>query len=319
MVDLVELEFVEQGLDLGLVVLVLSSVVLFQNGALGFGCALEGLVDKPTALVILDVCANLAQSLGVGKVVEVVVLDLEVLAHWDENVLSLLQVLLGGQAAEVQGQRDGEVEGVVRRLENDDEGVLFQAEVVEIDVVLGGGQEVAGLAKLRLERRLVEEFDEVDVGLFLPEVLFQQNVDARLEHKGIIDGNHADIGHEVPARRAAAGLGRVHDVVRDEEEGLQKLNHPAKRGRLEVLVLGEVAAKQQRRRVDDRHAPVALSAHGVVVQRLYQQCQSAWLQRDEGTSGPASSCMHCLSYFLEPCQGLVGKLVVLAVVGEVCH
>lgn len=109
-VDLVKLQLVEKGLDLGLVVLVLSSIVLLEHSTLVLVGALQSLVDQPAALVVLYVGANLAQCLGVGVVVEVVVLNLEVLAHGNEDVVCLLEVLVGGHAAEVEGQGDGEVE-----------------------------------------------------------------------------------------------------------------------------------------------------------------------------------------------------------------
>jgi hypothetical protein len=229
-VDLVELQVVEQSLDLCLIVLVLSSIVLGEHDALVLCGALQSLVDQPTALVVLNVGANLAQCLGVGVVVEVVVLNLEVLAHGDENVVGLLEVLLGGHASEVQGQGYRKVEGIVCSLVDDDKGVFFQAKVVEIDVVFGRGQQVASLAELGLESDFVEQLHQVDVVLVLAEVLFEQDVDGALEHKGVIDGDHADRGHQVPAGRATTRLGRVHNVVRDQEEGLEQLNHPSEGG-----------------------------------------------------------------------------------------
>jgi hypothetical protein len=287
-VDLVELQFVVQSLDLGLVVLVLSAVVLLENGALVLGGALQSLVHQPTALVVLDIGTDFAEGLGVGKVVEVVVLDLEVFTHGDEDVVCLLEVLFGSHTAEVQSQSDGEIEGVVCSLVDNDESVFLQTEVVEVDVVFRGGQQIASLAQLGLEGDFVEQLHQVDVVAVLAEVLLEQDVNGALEHKSIVDGNHADVGHEVPARRTTAGLGRVHDVVRDEEEGLQQLNHPAESGGAEVLVVGEIALEEQSRCVDDRHAAVALAADCVVLERLF-----------------------------EPCQGLSGEVVLLAVFAQV--
>jgi hypothetical protein len=166
----------------------------------------------------------------------------------------------------VQGQSDGEIEGVVCSLVDDDESVFLQTEVVEVDVVFRGSQQVAGLAQLGLEGDFVEQLHQVDVVAILAEVLLEQDVNGALEHESIVDGNHADVGHKVPAGRTTAGLGRVHDVVRDEEEGLQQLNHPAESGGAEVLVVGEIALEQQSRCVDDRHAAVALAADGVVLE-----------------------------------------------------
>ena len=124
----------------------------------------------------------------------------------------------------MQRQRDGEVEGVVGGLVDDDEGVLLHGEVVEVDVVLGRGEQVAGLAQFRLEGDFVEELEKVGVAVLAPEVLFEEVVDGAFEHEGVVDGDHADFGHEVPAGLAAPRFAGVHDVVADEEEGLEELD-----------------------------------------------------------------------------------------------
>lgn len=168
----------------------------------------------------------------------------------------------------MQGQGDGEVEGVVGRLVDDDELVLLHGEVVEVDLVLGGGEQVAQLAELRLEGGLVEELDEVDVGGVVAEVLLEEGVDGHLEHEGVVDGDHADAVLAVPAGGAAAGDAAVHDVVGDEEEGLQQLRHPAEGGGLEVLVLGEGLFEDEGDGVGDGHAAVAFTAEGVNIETL---------------------------------------------------
>ena len=45
------------------------------------------------------------------------------------------------------------------------------------------------------------------------EVLLEQDEDGGFEHEGVVDGNHADVGHAVPAWVAATCDGAVHDVV----------------------------------------------------------------------------------------------------------
>ena len=51
----------------------------------------KGLVDQPRALVVLDISSNLANGGGVAVAVQVVILDLEVLAQRQENALGLLE------------------------------------------------------------------------------------------------------------------------------------------------------------------------------------------------------------------------------------
>lgn len=271
LVQLLELQVVVELLDDLFLGVVLLAVVVLEDLALLGGDDLEGLVDEPGALVVLDVGADLANVLGQAEVVEVVVLDLEVLAEGDEDVLCGLEVLWGGDVEVVEGEGDGEVEGVEGGLVDDDEGVLFEGEVVEVDAVLGGGEEVAELAELGLEGRLVEELDELDVAGVVAEELLEDHVDARLEDEGVVDGDHADSFLAVPAGLAAAGDAAVHDVVGDEEEGLEELRHPAEGGRLEVFVLGQGAAEDDRGGVGDGHAAVAFSAERVDLKVLFRQ------------------------------------------------
>jgi hypothetical protein len=268
LVILLKVELVEKLLHLGLALLVLLAIVLLKELALLRCDFLQRLVDQPRALVVLDVCADLAERLRVGEVVQVVVLHLEVLAHRDEDVFGLLEVLGRGFAGVEHGERDGQVEAVVCGLVDNDEGVLLEAEVVEVDVVFGRGEQVAGLAELGLESDFLEELNEVDVRGVTAEVLLEQDEDGGLEHEGVVDGDHADVGREVPAGLAAAGLGRVHDVVGDEEEGLQQLDHPAERGGVEVLLLSELTSEEQLGGINDGQTAVAFAANDIVVEGL---------------------------------------------------
>lgn len=227
------------------------------------GGNLQSLVDEPRALVVLDVSADLANVLGQAEVVQVVVLDLEVLSKGDEDILGGLKVLRGGDVELVEGKGDGEVEGVVRRLEDNDELVLLQGEVVEVDLVFGSSDEVDELAKLGLEASLVEKVDEIDVGGVRAEVLPEEDVNGSLKDDGVVDGNHADTLVTVPAGLAAAGDAAVHDIVGDEEEGLEQLGQPAQGSGLEVLLLGKRGAEEDGDRVGHGHAAVAFSAQGV--------------------------------------------------------
>ena len=66
-----------------------------------------------------------------------------------------------------------------------------------------------------------------------------------------------------PARLSASRVRRVHNVIRDEEEGLQKLRQPAQGGGLVVLFWGEGAVKEDGSSVHDGHAAVAFAAGGI--------------------------------------------------------
>jgi hypothetical protein len=65
---------------------VLATIVVIKDRTLGRGRTGERSIDAPGAFVVQDVCANLANLFWRSGVVEVVVLNLEVLAEGKEDV-----------------------------------------------------------------------------------------------------------------------------------------------------------------------------------------------------------------------------------------
>jgi len=107
-------DIAEDLLDLCLRLRVFAPVGGVEDRALGGGCAGKRSVDAPGTLVVHDVCADLANLFWCSGIVEVVVLDLEVLAEGKEDVkrelieLGIrLVLLLYGESAEEQRERDG--------------------------------------------------------------------------------------------------------------------------------------------------------------------------------------------------------------------
>lgn len=182
--------------------------------------------------------------------------------------MGLTQVLGGSELEVVQGQSDGEVEAVVGGLVGDNEHVLLHGEVVEVDVVLGGGDQVTQLAQLGLVGGFVEELDEVDVGGVGAEVLLQDNVDAGLEQEGVVDGDQTDSLVLVPAGLATTGDGAVHDVVTDQEEGLEQLGEPAQQTEVLELLIGQGLLQESETGVGDGETTVELSTGDVDVEGL---------------------------------------------------
>lgn len=227
LVHLLQLKVVEDLLDLELLLLVLAAVGGVQHRALLRSSPGNGLVDQPGALVILNVGTDLADDRGVTEVVQVVILDLEVLAQRDQDVVGLLQGLRGSDLQVKQGQGNGEVETVVGGLVGDNEHVLLHGEVIEVDMVLGGGDQIAELTELGLPGGLVEELDEIDVGGVGAEALLQDEVDGRLQHESVVDGDKADTLLAVPAGLATASDRAVHNIIADQEESLEQLGEPA--------------------------------------------------------------------------------------------
>ena len=248
---------------------VLASVVLLQHRPLRRRCAQQCLVDQPAAFVVLNVRPDLSNRLRGSVGVQEVVLRLEVLPQRDEDLAGLREILGRGQLQVVQSKRDGQIEAVVGGLVDDDEGELVDAEIGQVDVVLGRRQQVARLADLSLEGDLVEELEQVDVRRVGAEVLLQQDVDGRFEHEGVVDGDHADARLPVPARLPAPRERGVHDVVRDEEEGLEELCHPPQGGGCVEGGRGEGGGRgEEGGSIEDGDAPVGFAAEGVVVERL---------------------------------------------------
>ena len=81
---------------------------------------------------------------------------LEIFSQRNEDIFCLLQIVGCSQLEVVERQGDGEVEAVVSGLVRDDELKLLQAEIRQIDVVFGRGDEVAQLSDLCLEGDFVE-------------------------------------------------------------------------------------------------------------------------------------------------------------------
>lgn len=67
----------------------------------------------------------------------------------------------------------------------------------------------------------MEELEEMHVARLAAEVLLQQPVDGGLEHERVVHSDQAYTFGAVPARLAAPGGACVHEVVRDEEDGLE--------------------------------------------------------------------------------------------------
>lgn len=102
----------------------------------------QRLVDQPTALVVQDVGPDLANLFRRAVAIEVVVLDLEVLAHGDEDVERFLERRGGGDAGHVEREGDGEVERVVGGLVDDDEVVPVESPPKLLSARLDGGRRV---------------------------------------------------------------------------------------------------------------------------------------------------------------------------------
>ena len=114
----------------------------------------------------------------------------------------------------------------------------------------------------------MKQLHKIDIGRMLTEIFLEEHIDGRLEHEGVVDGDHADVGHAEPARGAAAGVRGVHDIVRNEEEGLQEFGQPAEGGEVSVLCGVEGAAEEDGGGIDRGQAAIELAIGSVVLEGL---------------------------------------------------
>lgn len=110
--------------------------------------------------------------------------------------------------------------------------------------------------------------------------------DRPFQDERVVNGHEADIFYAIPARLATTGDARVHNVIGNEKIGLQlesivngasywqggeadPFDRPAEHGGLEVFHLSELAALEDRDRVNNTQASVELSTGDVVVHALW--------------------------------------------------
>ena len=133
--------------------------------------------------------------------------------------------------------------------------------------------------------------DEVDIRRFLVEVFANYLEDCAFDNERIIHGlSTTDALREVPAGLTTTGGAGVHDIVTDENVGLELLcktiyqdtpwkeverkeetdpfDGPAEEGCLEVFRLCKLATLENSDRVDDTQTPVEFSTGNIVVNAL---------------------------------------------------
>lgn len=120
-VDLIQLQLGEHLFHPSLFVPILAAVVFIEHLTLLGRATLEGLVDDPRTLVVLDVGANLPDRLWGAVYVEIVVLDLKIFAQRNEDIVGLTEIVVGGKLKVVEGESDREIKAVIGGFIDDDE------------------------------------------------------------------------------------------------------------------------------------------------------------------------------------------------------
>ncbi len=111
------------------------------------------------------------------------------------------------------------------------------------------------LSHLGLEGGINEKFQNVDVRWMTLEMSTQCLIDHVLENERIIDGIVlCDVRYFIPAGLSPSGNAGIHDVVGDEEDGLEPFDHPTEYRRVLILRGGEFSLFQYLHATDDRKA-----------------------------------------------------------------
>lgn len=138
---------------------------------------------------------------------------------------------------------------------------LLEGERAQIDTVLWGGDEIDQLAHLCLKRRLecpsliriterreqkkwkrthvVKELQEMDIVWLVSEMSLEEVIDGAFEHERVVDRDDANAFDAVPTGLSATSDRFVHDVVRDEQGGLQLSTRLVSRGEEHVMSAGQ--------------------------------------------------------------------------------
>lgn len=146
--------------------------------------AFHRLNDQPGTFPFLDVRADLARPSDVAVAIEIIVLDLKVIADVQENRFQLRIVDERRQRTDRQAEKDRKENGVIRRLPGDDSEVMFFGEEVNGREFTRGLQ-IETLTDDRPLKDLVKEM--IDFHL-IGKMSTQESERRRIQIEGIIDG-----------------------------------------------------------------------------------------------------------------------------------
>jgi hypothetical protein len=144
--------------------------------------------------VVVVVVMYLANDLWVSIAVQVVVLNLKVFAHLEQNRQRCCERLVVGVPRHGHCQRHRQVERVERRLVLDN--LLVELDVEQRNVNLVGRWlrcQVQQLAELGLVRHFVEQLDQFHIVRLGLEVLLEQTEQRGKHNERIVDGNGTNL------------------------------------------------------------------------------------------------------------------------------
>lgn len=150
-----EIELEVQLFDLVLHGRILPAIVIVEDLSLLWSNEFKSFIDQPSALIIQDVGTDLPDVFWVTVAVKVIILYLEVLAEWNEDITSACEVLGCCNAGLVHCQSDGKIERIKCGLVTDDEVVFLVVEPAEVDTVFWSSEKVDELTKLSLPGNLM--------------------------------------------------------------------------------------------------------------------------------------------------------------------
>mmetsp|Transcript_86076 Transcript_86076/g.248536 ORF Transcript_86076/g.248536 Transcript_86076/m.248536 type:complete len:275 (-) Transcript_86076:406-1230(-) len=227
-----------------------------------------GMRKQPTAFLVLDVGANLAELLRIGKRIQVVVLSLEVDAHHQQHLPRGVEGGTVPHSGDQHRQSNRQVEGVEGCLVLHYQCPPLQGKLLEAAVRAARIQQLPALG---LEGSFQEEVHQPSEVLLLSEVAFQHFVDEHLDHEKVVRVEHANFGPPVPTRMASPGERPIHHVIGHEHASLEELHGPTQhRKTVQVAVrrFPALALHQADAGLDNDEPAVHLAAEDVVLERL---------------------------------------------------
>mmetsp|Transcript_13846 Transcript_13846/g.38268 ORF Transcript_13846/g.38268 Transcript_13846/m.38268 type:complete len:410 (+) Transcript_13846:152-1381(+) len=213
------------------------AVVLVQKGLLfGSGQLMVRLGKEPTALFILNVRSHLANLFGRTKAIQIIVLRLKVDAHGDQNVPRRVVRLLVLDIGIGHGKGDAQVKTIKARLVRDNQLPPFRCQIFQFQHVAQG---IRQLSHFRLQRGFEHEIEQLNViGMTLKVSLHHLKGESFNGH-GVVNGNVPNLFQLfVPTGLSPAGNGRVHNIVRHQQPGLQPFNGPTQNGEAAIILIG---------------------------------------------------------------------------------
>ena len=246
---------------------VLDAIVFIEDSHICRRGHFEGFDNKPGTCILLDIGTYLACDFRIAKRIQKVILGLEKMTNFETYLLCRIIAFLIGDLGKSHSQGDRQIKGIMGGLilVNPRKRVIRKA--IQLHLIRLAGRQVEQLADLGSARNILKEVDQVDINGRVAKVLAKEAVNHALEHERVVNGVEPDLRESKKAGLAATRDGGIHDVIGDEEEGLEQLDAPAEDVSGALFVgLGGVALAEGFVAMRHGQAAVELAVRDVVLE-----------------------------------------------------